>query len=105
MAARLLGAKLELIDTRFSSFIPSLQAGRADAAISMLYITRERLQTVLMVPLHRPGPGFSSSGTAHSSRKPPATCATALWPSSQEDSRRAWPQDRSQPSVRMPVNR
>lgn len=58
MIARLLGVKLELVDTRFSSLIPSLQAGRADAAISMLYITQERLKTVDMVPYAQTGSGF-----------------------------------------------
>jgi len=58
MIARLLGVRLELVDTRFSSLIPSLQASRADAAISMLYITQERLKTVDMVPYAQTGSGF-----------------------------------------------
>jgi ABC-type amino acid transport substrate-binding protein len=57
-AADLLGVKLKLVDTRFSSLIPSLQAGRADAIISVLYITQERLKTVDMVPYAQTGSGF-----------------------------------------------
>lgn len=57
-AARLLGLDLELVDTRFSSLIPSLQAGRADAIISVLYITQERLKTVDMIPYAQTGSGF-----------------------------------------------
>lgn len=57
-AARLLGTDLDLVDTRFSSLIPSLQAGRADAIISVLYITQERLETVDMVPYAQTGSGF-----------------------------------------------
>lgn len=57
-AAALLGLEPELVDTRFASLVTGLDAGRFDAVISVLYITKERVASIDMVPYAQTGSGF-----------------------------------------------
>lgn len=56
--ASLMGLAPDLVDTRFASLIPGLEAGRFDAVISVLYITKERAERIDMVPYAQTGSGF-----------------------------------------------
>ena len=46
------GGKADFIDTRFSSLITGLEAKKFDLVMSALYITKERLEKVDMVPYY-----------------------------------------------------
>lgn len=50
-----LGAKLEIVDTRFEQLIPSLKAGQINLIASALYITAERAKEVDYVPYFSTG--------------------------------------------------
>lgn len=57
-AAGLMGLEPNLVDTRFASLVPGLDAGRFDAVVSILYITKERAETIDLVPYAQTGSGF-----------------------------------------------
>ena len=57
-AAGLMGLEPNLVDTRFASLVPGLDAGRFDAVVSILYITKERAATIDLVPYAQTGSGF-----------------------------------------------
>ncbi len=57
-AAALMGLEPELVDTRFASLVTGLEAGRYDAVVSVLYVTRERAESIGLVPYAQTGSGF-----------------------------------------------
>ncbi len=57
-AAEVMGTKLKMVDTRFNSLIPGLQAGRFDAIVSFLYVTPKRAKVVDYVPYFTSGSAF-----------------------------------------------
>ncbi|HST38433.1 MAG TPA: transporter substrate-binding domain-containing protein [Conexibacter sp.] len=57
-AAELMGLEPNLVDTRFASLVTGLEAGRFDAVVSVLYITRERAESIDLVPYAQTGSGF-----------------------------------------------
>jgi ABC-type amino acid transport substrate-binding protein len=57
-AAGMMGLDLSLVDTRFASLLTGLDAGRYDAVVSVLYITKERAESIDMVPYAQTGSGF-----------------------------------------------
>ncbi|GAA3938328.1 lysine/arginine/ornithine ABC transporter substrate-binding protein ArgT [Actinomadura viridis] len=56
--AELMGLRPELVDARFASLVTGLEAGRYDAVVSVLYITKERAEKIDMVPYAQTGSGF-----------------------------------------------
>jgi ABC-type amino acid transport substrate-binding protein len=54
----IMGASLQMKDTRFNSLIAGLRAGRCDAVVSFMYVTPERAKTVEFVPYAESGLGF-----------------------------------------------
>jgi polar amino acid transport system substrate-binding protein len=48
--AKALGVESKVIDTQFSSLVPSVQSRKFDAIVSMLYITPERARQVDYIP-------------------------------------------------------
>jgi ABC-type amino acid transport substrate-binding protein len=57
-AAELMGLEPNYVDTRFAALVSGLEAGRFDAVISVLYITKERVESIDMVPYAQTGSGF-----------------------------------------------
>lgn len=57
-ATSAMGTSLQMKDTRFSSLIAGLQAGRCDAVVSFMYVTPERAKIVDFVPYAESGVGF-----------------------------------------------
>jgi polar amino acid transport system substrate-binding protein len=57
-ATSAMGTSLQMKDTRFSSLIAGLAAGRCDAVVSFMYVTPERAKTVDFVPYAESGIGF-----------------------------------------------
>ncbi|WP_028934456.1 transporter substrate-binding domain-containing protein [Pseudonocardia spinosispora] len=57
-ASTAMGATLRMSDTRFSSLIAGLQAGRCNAITSFMYITPERAKVVDLIPYAESGAGF-----------------------------------------------
>lgn len=53
-----MGLKKNMLDTRFNSLIPGLEAGRFDAIVSALYITGERARQIDFVPYFKTGQAF-----------------------------------------------
>jgi polar amino acid transport system substrate-binding protein len=53
--AKIMGRKVEIVDTRFANLITGLQGGRFDLAISALYVTEARLKAVDMIPYLKGG--------------------------------------------------
>lgn len=53
-----MGLENDMLDTRFNSLIPGLNAGRFDAVVSALYVTEERAEQIDFVPYSKTGQAF-----------------------------------------------
>ncbi len=52
---KVMGRKVETLDTRFPNLITGLQAGRFDLTNSSMYITAERVKVIDMIPYLKSG--------------------------------------------------
>jgi polar amino acid transport system substrate-binding protein len=74
-AAKVMGTRLNMVDTRFNSLIPGLQSGRFDAVVSFLYVTPERAKVVDYVPYFTSGSAFVvHDGSGFSPKEPRDVC-------------------------------
>jgi len=73
--AAALGVKSQVVDTQFSSLVPSLQSRKYDAIISMLYITPERAKQVDYIPYVNVTSGFLvKKGGSYQPQQPTDLC-------------------------------
>jgi len=72
---KVMGRKVETLDTRFPNLITGLQAGRFDVTNSSMYITAERVKVIDMIPYLKAASRSSPSRTAPSNPRPPRSSA------------------------------
>lgn len=72
---KLMGRKVETVDTRFPNLITGLQGGRFDVANSSMYITAERVKVIDMIPYLKSGESILAlKGSAFQPKKPEEFC-------------------------------
>lgn len=72
---KLMGRKVETIDTRFPNLITGLQGGRFDLTNSSMYITAERVKVIDMIPYLKSGESIlAPKGSAYQPKKPEDFC-------------------------------
>lgn len=72
---KIMGRKVETIDTRFPNLITGLQGGRFDLTNSSMYITAERVKVIDMIPYLKSGESIlAPKGSAYQPKKPEEFC-------------------------------
>ena len=72
---KVMGRKVETIDTRFPNLITGLQGGRFDVTNSSMYITAERVKAIDMVPYLKSGESILAlKGAAYQPKLPEEFC-------------------------------
>lgn len=72
---KLMGRKVETVDTRFPNLITGLQGGRFDVANSSMYITAERVKVIDMIPYLKSGESILAlKGGTFQPKKPEEFC-------------------------------
>ena len=72
---KIMGRKVETIDTRFPNLITGLQGGRFDLTNSSMYITAERVNVIDMIPYLKSGESIlAPKGSAYQPKKPEEFC-------------------------------
>jgi polar amino acid transport system substrate-binding protein len=72
---KVMGRKVETIDTRFPNLITGLQGGRFDVTNSSMYITAERVKVIDMVPYLKSGESILAlKGGAFQPKRPEDFC-------------------------------
>jgi polar amino acid transport system substrate-binding protein len=72
---KVMGRKVETLDTRFPNLITGLQGGRFDVTNSSMYITAERVKVIDMIPYLKSGESILAlKGGAFQPKKPEEFC-------------------------------
>lgn len=72
---KVMGRKVETIDTRFPNLITGLQGGRFDVTNSSMYITAERVKVIDMIPYLKSGESILAlKGSEFQPKTPEAFC-------------------------------
>jgi polar amino acid transport system substrate-binding protein len=72
---KVMGRKVETVDTRFPNLITGLQGGRFDVTNSSMYITAERVKVIDMIPYLKSGESILAlKGGAFQPKKPEEFC-------------------------------
>ncbi|MDH0747047.1 ABC transporter substrate-binding protein [Pseudomonas sp. GD03842] len=72
---KIMGRKVETVDTRFPNLITGLQGGRFDVTNSSMYITAERVKVIDMVPYLKSGESILSvKGSDYQPKRPEDFC-------------------------------
>lgn len=72
---KVMGRKVETLDTRFPNLITGLQAGRFDVTNSSMYITAERVKVIDMIPYLKSGESILTlKDSAFQPKKPEEFC-------------------------------
>ncbi|MCY0386689.1 ABC transporter substrate-binding protein [Robbsia sp. Bb-Pol-6] len=76
---RIMGRKVETVDTRFPNLITGLEGGRFDVTNSSMYITAERLKVIDMIPYLKSGESILTlKGSDYQPRRPEDFCGHKL---------------------------
>ncbi|MFY1667864.1 ABC transporter substrate-binding protein [Pseudomonas sp. Pseu.R1] len=72
---KIMGRKVETVDTRFPNLITGLQGGRFDVTNSSMYITAERVKVIDMIPYLKSGESILSvKGSDYQPKRPEDFC-------------------------------
>jgi len=72
---KVMGRKVDTVDTRFPNLITGLQGGRFDVVNSSMYITAERVKVIDMIPYLKSGESILAvKGSAYQPKRPEDFC-------------------------------